>query len=80
MATAVPKAVLGYTSFPFLNIRTAVVNGVVNQAALDEVLYTGAHVPNDCSGGDFGYGILTSADDDAVIVATIHKGVKDGIA
>jgi hypothetical protein len=81
MAIAVPtNAVLAYTSSPFLNIKTAVVNGAVNDAALDAVLYTGGHIPKGGSGGAFGYGILTSAGDNAVIVATTHKGVKDSIA
>jgi hypothetical protein len=81
MAIAVPtNAVLAYTSSPYLNIKTAVVNGAVNGAALDAVLFTGGHIPKDGSGGAFGYGILTSAGDNAVIVATTHKGVKDSIA
>jgi hypothetical protein len=62
-----------------LNIKTAVVNGAVNSAALDAVLYTGGHIPKDGSGGAFGYGILTGAGDNAVIVATTHEGVKDSI-
>jgi hypothetical protein len=81
MAIAVPtNAVLAYSSSPYLNIKTAVVNGAVNGAALDAVLYTGGHIPKDGSGGAFGYGILTSAGDNAVIVATTHEGVKDIIA
>jgi hypothetical protein len=82
MAIAVPtNAVLADTSSPpYLNIKTAVVNGAVNGAALQAVLYTGGHIPKDGSGGAFGYGILTSAGDNAVIVATTHKGVKDSIA
>jgi hypothetical protein len=80
MAIAVPtNAVLADTS-PYLNIKTAVVNGAINGAALDAVLYTSGHIPKDGSGGAFGYGILTSAGDNAVIVATTHKGVKDSIA
>jgi hypothetical protein len=81
MAIAIPtNAVLAYTSSPFLNIKTAVVNGAVNGAALQAVLYTDGHIPKDGSGGAFGYGILTSAGDNAVIVATTHEGVKDSIA
>jgi hypothetical protein len=81
MAIAVPtNAVLADTSSPYLNIKTAVVNGAVNGAALQAVLYTGGHIPKDGSGGAFGYGILTSAGDNAVIVATTHEGVKDSIA
>lgn len=80
MATAVPtNAVLVYASTPYLNIKTAVVNGAVNGAALDAVLYTGGSIPKDGSGGAFGYGILTSAGNNAVIVATTHQGVKDSI-
>jgi len=81
MAIAVPtNAVLADTSSPYLNIKTAVVNGAVNGAALQAVLYTGGHIPKDGSGGAFGYGILTSAGNNAVIVATTHEGVKDSIA
>jgi len=82
MAIAVPtNAVLADTpSPPYLNIKTAVVNGAVNGAALQAVLYTGGHIPKDGSGGAFGYGILTSASTNAVIVATTHEGVKDSIA
>src|SRR5215831_11705425 len=82
MAIAVPtNAVLADTSsHPYLNIKTAVVNGAVNGAALQAVLYTGGHIPKDGSGGAFGYGILTSAGNNAVIVATTHEGVKDSIA
>ena len=62
MEIAVPtNAVLAYTSSPYLNIKTAVVNGAVNGAALHAVLYAGGHIPKDGSGGAFGYGILTSA-------------------
>jgi hypothetical protein len=43
-----------------------VVNGAVNGAALDAVLYTAGHIPKDGSGGAFGYGILTSAGLNAV--------------
>src|SRR5215467_3140270 len=81
MAITVPtNAVLADTSSPYLNIKTAVVNGAVNGAALQAVLYTGGHIPKDGSGGAFGYGILTSAGNNAVIVATTHEGVKDSIA
>jgi hypothetical protein len=80
MAIAVPtNAVLADTS-PYLNIKTAVVNGAVNGAALQAVLYTGGHIPKDGSGKAFGYGIITSAGNNAVIVATTHEGVKDSIA
>jgi len=81
MAIAVPiNAVLADTSSPFLNIKTAVVNGAVNGAALQAVLYTGGHIPKDGSGKAFGYGIITSAGNNAVIVATTHEGVKDSIS
>jgi hypothetical protein len=80
MAIAVPSNAVLATSSAFLNVKTAVVNGAINGAALDAVLYTGGHIPKDGSGGAFGYGILTSAGDNAVIVATTHKGVKDSIA
>jgi hypothetical protein len=80
MAIAVPSNAVLATSSAFLNVKTAVVNGATNGAALDAVLYTGGHIPKDGSGGAFGYGILTSAGDNAVIVATTHKGVKDSVA
>ncbi|HXP52895.1 MAG TPA: hypothetical protein VN922_23315, partial [Bacteroidia bacterium] len=56
IAIAVPtNAVLADTSSPpYLNIKTAVVNGAVNGAALQAVLYTGGHIPKDGSGGAFG--------------------------
>lgn len=78
MAIAVPtNAVLAYTSSPYLNIKTA----VVNSAGLDAVLYTGGNIPKDGSGGAFGYGIMTRAGDNTVLaVATTHQGVRDSVA
>lgn len=80
VAIAVPaNAVLASVPSPYLNIKTAVVNGAVRGTGLDAVLYTGGTIPKDGSGGAFGYGIITRAGLDAVIVATTHQGVKDSV-
>jgi hypothetical protein len=41
------------------------------------LLRTGGIIPTDGSAGAFGYGILTDAGLDAVIVTTTHAGIKD---
>jgi hypothetical protein len=79
MAIAVPTNAVLASASPYLGIKTAVVNGAVRGAALDAVLYTGGNIPKDGSGGAFGYGIITRAGNNAVIVATTHQGVKDSI-
>ena len=44
------------------------------------VLTTGAHISTNGSSGAFGYGLITTAGLDAIIVTTTHAGVKDSIA
>lgn len=43
-------------------------------------VYAGADVPTDGSGGAFGYGVISDAGLDAIIVTTTHKGVYDSVA
>lgn len=43
-------------------------------------IYAGADVPTDGSAGAFGYGVISSAGLEAIIVTTTHAGVKDSIA
>lgn len=78
MAIAVPtNAVLASAlPSPFLTIKTA----VINSAGLDAVIPTDGIIPKDGSGGAFGYGIITKAGNNAVIVATTNQGVKDSVA
>lgn len=56
-----------------------VINADVNvkpNDRLDARVETAGEIPEDGSGGAFGYGILSN-DGDAVIVATTHGGVLD---
>ena len=78
MAIAVPtNAVLAYTSSPYLNVKTA----VINSKGLDAVLYTGGNIPKGGSDGAFGYGILTRTGDNPVLaVATTQQGFRDNAA
>ena len=41
---------------------------------------TGTDIPTDGSAGAFGYGVITTAGLEAIIVTTTHAGVKDSIA
>src|SRR3989441_8953024 len=59
----------------FLAIRTAIVQPETNE--LQAKLVTHGLIPKDGSGGAFGYGILTSAGLDGIMVATTHGGVLD---
>jgi hypothetical protein len=59
----------------FLGIGSAIVNSEEN--GLEAKLITHGLIPKDGSGGAFGYGILTSARLNGVIVATTHAGVQD---
>lgn len=61
------------TSPGYLTIRFA----VINSALLDATLNTNGIIPTHGSGGAFGYGLITTAGLNAVIVATTHEGVKD---
>ncbi|HEV2193806.1 MAG TPA: hypothetical protein VGR54_09340 [Nitrosopumilaceae archaeon] len=59
----------------FLAIKIATTQSDTKQ--LEAKLITHGLIPKDGSGGAFGYGILTSAGLDGIIVATTHAGVLD---
>ena len=59
----------------FLAIKIATTQSKTNE--LEAKLVTHGLIPKDGSGGAFGYGILTSAGLDGIIVATTHGGVLD---
>lgn len=61
----------------FLTIDRAVVRVDQEDEEIASFLRTGGVVPKDGSGGAFGYGILTEAGFDGVIVTTTHAGVRD---
>lgn len=63
----------------FSDINKAVV--ITDSSEFEKIrVYTGNDVPTDGSGGAFGYGVITSAGLDAIIVTTTHAGVKDSEA
>ena len=67
------------SSSSFSDINKAVV--ITDSSEFEKIrVYTGADVPTDGSGGAFGYGVITSAGLDAIIVTTTHAGVKDSVA
>jgi hypothetical protein len=59
----------------FLTIDRALVKA--DNEEISALLITHGIIPKDGSGGAFGYGILTGAGLDAVIVTTTHAGIKD---
>ena len=59
----------------FLAIKLATTHS--EEKELEAKLITHGLIPKDGSGGAFGYGILTSAGLDGIIVATTHGGVLD---
>ena len=59
----------------FLAIKIATTQSDTDK--LEAKLITHGLIPKDGSGGAFGYGILTSAGLDGIIVATTHAGVLD---
>ena len=59
----------------FLAIKIAITQSETNE--LEAELVTHGLIPKDGSGGAFGYGILTGAGLDGIIVATTHGGVLD---
>jgi len=59
----------------FLAIKIATTQSETNE--LEAELVTHGLIPKDGSGGAFGYGILTGAGLDGIIVATTHGGVLD---
>lgn len=66
-------------STTFADVTAAAV--ITDSSELEKVrIYTGADVPTDGSGGAFGYGVISSAGLDAIVVTTTHAGVKDSIA
>jgi hypothetical protein len=73
MAIAIPTNSVLASTAGYLTIKTAAVN-----SRLDAVIPTDGTIPKDGSGGAFGYGIITRAGVNAVIVAT-HQGVKDSV-
>lgn len=75
MAIAVPTNTVLASTAGYLTIKTA----AANSAGLDAVIPTDGSIPKDGSGGAFGYGIITRAGNNAVIVATTHQGVKDSV-
>jgi hypothetical protein len=61
----------------FLIIDRAIVRVDQEDEEIAAFLRTGGVVPKDGSGGAFGYGLLTEAGFDGVIVTTTHAGVRD---
>jgi hypothetical protein len=64
----------------FLIIDRAIVRVDQEDEEIAAFLRTGGVVPKDGSGGAFGYGLLTEAGFDGVIVTTTHAGVRDSEA
>lgn len=63
----------------FLNIASAIV--IADSSELEQVrVFTDGEIPTDGSGGAFGYGIISNAGLEAIVVTTTHKGVKDSVA
>ena len=66
-------------STTFADVTAAAV--ITDSSEFEKVrVYTGADVPTDGSGGAFGYGVISSAGLDAIVVTTTHAGIKDSIA
>lgn len=59
----------------YLKIDKAVI--AKSQDEVHAVLKTHGHIPTDGSGDAFGYGIITSAGVNAIMVSTTHGGVRD---
>lgn len=54
---------------------------ITDSSELEKVrIYAGIDVPTDGSGGAFGYGVISGAGLDAIIVTTTHAGVRDSEA
>ena len=63
----------------FLHLSRADIT--TDSSELEKVRITsGAQIPTDGSGGAFGYGVISSAGLDAIVVTTTHKGVLDSTA
>jgi hypothetical protein len=69
----IPATTVLAASSAYLTIKTA----TVSNGALDAVLQTGGNIPKDGSSGAFGYGIITKAGYNAMIVTTTTPGVRD---
>ncbi|MGI9567094.1 MAG: hypothetical protein ACR2LL_08800 [Nitrosopumilus sp.] len=63
---------------PFLEISKAEIE--VDDEELEAELETHGIIPTDGTGGAFGYGVITGAGLEAIIVATSHPGVLDSDA
>jgi uncharacterized membrane protein YgcG len=75
MAIAIPSTTVLAATGGYLTIDTA----KVSTGALAALLQTDGIIPQDGSGGAFGYGIMTNAGNNAVIVATTNAGLKDSV-
>ncbi|MGC2573323.1 MAG: hypothetical protein WA364_17550 [Candidatus Nitrosopolaris sp.] len=73
LTIAIPATTVLAASPGYLTIKTA----KVSSGALDALLQTNGNIPKDGSGGAFGYGIITKAGDNAVIVATTNGDIRD---
>ena len=66
-------------AYTFADITKAVV--ITDSSEFEKIrVSVGADVPTDGTGGAFGYGVISSAGLEAIIVTTTHAGVKDSIA
>jgi hypothetical protein len=72
MTIAIPSSTVFAVTGGYLTIKTA----TVSTGALDALLQTDGIIPKDGSGGAFGYGIITKAGNNAVIVATTPEGLS----
>jgi hypothetical protein len=63
---------------PYLTIQFASIQRTLN--GLNAGLQTVGTIPQDGSGGAFGYGLITNVGFSAVIVATSHKNILDSIS
>jgi hypothetical protein len=61
----------------FLTIDRAVVIVDEEDEEISAFLRTAGSIPKDGSGGAFGYGILTDAGLDGIMITTTHAGVRD---
>jgi len=73
LTIAIPATTVLAASPGYLTIKRA----IVSSGALDALLQTNGNIPKDGSGGAFGYGIMTKAGDNAVIVATTNDNMRD---
>jgi hypothetical protein len=63
----------------FLDVKQTQV--LTDSSEVEKAIFnTKSKIPDDGSGGAFGYGYISSAGLEAIAVTTTHKGVKDSIA